>query len=104
VERALGDTPEAMRAQDTFMGTAMSRLGEQGQRTMQEVAGSDIQRLLAGLTPAEARKRIQVLQQNPVARRLVGSQLDDLFAKTEQRQSLVGPVRAALIGQAAGRF
>jgi vacuolar-type H+-ATPase subunit H len=104
VERALGDTPEAMRAQDTFMGTAMSRLGEQGQRTMQEVAGSDIQRLLAGLTPAEARKRIQVLQQNPVARRLVGSQLDDLFAKTEQRQSLVGPVRAALAGQAAGRF
>jgi vacuolar-type H+-ATPase subunit H len=104
VERALGDTPEAMRAQDTFMGTAMGRLGEQGQRTMQEVAGSDIQRLLAGLTPAEARKRIQVLQQNPVARRLVGSQLDDLFAKTEQRQSLVGPVRAALIGQAAGRF
>ncbi len=103
-ERALGDTPEAMRAQDTFLGTAMGRLGEQGQRTMQEVAGSDIQRLLAGLTPAEARKRIQVLQQNPVARRLVGSQLDDLFAKTEQRQSLVGPVRAALIGQAAGRF
>ena len=104
VERALGDTPEAMRAQDTFMGTAMGRLGEQGQRTMQEVAGSDIQRLLAGLTPAEARKRLQVLQQNPVARRLVGSQLDDLFAKTEQRQSLVGPLRAALIGQAAGRF
>jgi len=104
VERALGDTPEAMRTQDTFMGTAMSRLGEQGQRTMQEVAGSDIQRLLAGLTPAEARKRIQVLQQNPVARRLVGSQLDELLAKTEQRQSLVGPVRAALAGQAAGRF
>jgi vacuolar-type H+-ATPase subunit H len=104
VERALGDTPEAMRAQDTFMGTAMGRLGEQGQRTMQEVAGSDIQRLLAGLTPAEARKRIQVLQQNPVARRLVGSQLDELFAKTEQRQSRVGPLRAALIGQAAGRF
>jgi len=104
VERALGDTPEAMRAQDTFMGTAMGRLGEQGKRTMQEVAGSDIQRLLAGLTPAEARKRIQVLQQNPVARRLVGPQLDELFAKTEQRQSLVGPLRAALIGQAAGRF
>lgn len=104
VERALGDTPEAMRAQDTFMGTAMGRLGEQGQRTMRDVAGSDIQRLLAGLTPAEARKRLQVLQQNPVARRLVGSQLDDLFAKTEQRQSLVGPLRAALIGQAAGRF
>jgi vacuolar-type H+-ATPase subunit H len=104
VERALGDTPEAMRAQDTFMGTAMGRLGEQGKRTMQEVAGSDIQRLLAGLTPAEARKRIQVLQQNPVARRLVGPQLDELFAKTEQRQSRVGPLRAALIGQAAGRF
>jgi hypothetical protein len=104
VERALGDTPEAMRAQDTFMGTVMGRLGEQGQRTMRDVAGSDIQRLLAGLTPAEARKRIQVLQQNPVARKLVGSQLDELLAKTEQRQSLVGPTRAALIGQAAGRL
>lgn len=104
VERSLGDTPEAKRAQDTFMGTIMGRLGEQGQRTMQDVAGSDIQRSLVGLTPEEARKRIQLLQQNPVARRLVGSQLDELFAKTEQRQSLVGPLRAALIGQAAGRL
>lgn len=104
VERALGDKQAAKRAQDTFMGTTMGRLGEQGQRTMRDVAGSDIQRLLSGLTPAEARKRIQVLQQNPVARKLVGSQLDELLAKTEQRQSLVGPTRAALIGQAAGRF
>lgn len=104
VQQALGDTPEAMRAQDTFMGTVMGRLGEQGQRTMQDVAGSDIQRLLTGLTPAEARKRIQVLQQNPVARRLAGSQLDALLARTEQRQSLVGPIRAAVIGQAAGRM
>jgi len=104
VERALGDTPEAMRAQDTFMGTVMGRLGERGQNTMRDVAGSDIQRGLTGLTPAEARKRLQLLQQNPVARRLVGPQLDDLLAKTEQRQSMVGPLRAALIGQAAGRM
>ena len=104
VERALGDTPEAKRAQDTFMGTIMGRLGEQGQRTMRDVAGSDIQRGLAGLTPSEARKRIQLLQQNPVARKLSGSQLDELLAKTEQRQSRVGPLRAALIGQAAGRL
>jgi len=104
VERALGDTPQAKRAQDTFMGTIMSRLGDQGQRTMREVAGSDIQRGLAGLTPAEARKRIQLLQQNPVARSLVGSQLDELLAKTEQRQSLLIPIRSAVAGQAAGRF
>jgi hypothetical protein len=104
VERALGDTPEAKRAQDTFMGTILDRLGQQGQRTMSEIAGSDIQRGLAGLTPSEARKRIQLLQQNPVARRLVGSQLDELLARTEQRQSLVGPLRAAFIGQAAGRI
>lgn len=104
VEQALGDTPGAKRAQDTFMGTILGRLGEQGQRTVRDIAGSDIQRGLAGLTPSEARKRIQALQQNPVARRLVGSQLDELLARTEERQSLVGPLRAAVIGQAAGRL
>lgn len=104
VERSLGDTPEAKRAQDVFMGTILGRLGRQGQRTAEEIAGSEIQRGLAGLTPDEARKRIQLLQQNPVARRLAGSQLDALLARTEQRQSLVAPLRAAVIGQAAGRM
>lgn len=104
VEQSLGDTPEAKRAQDVFMGTILGRLGRQGQRTAEEIAVSEIQRGLAGLTPDEARKRIQLLQQNPVARRLAGSQLDALLARTEQRQSLVGPLRAAVIGQAAGRM
>ena len=102
LQNALGESTGAQRAQDTFVETMLGRLGTQGQRTMQEIAGSDIQRELAGLTVDEARKRIQSLQQNRAMQRLLSPQLAALERASQAGPRVARPTYARVAGRIAG--
>ena len=102
LQRAMGGTPSAKRAQDTFAETMMNRLGTQGQRTMQEIAGSDIQRQLRELTVEEARAFIQAQQRNRATQALLSPQLAALERAAQPGPRVARPTYARFAGGAVG--
>ncbi len=102
LERALGEGTTAKRAQDTFTETMLGRLGTQGQRTMQEIAGSDIQRRLRGLPVEEARALIQSLQQNRATQELLPQQLSALGRAAQPGPRVARPAYARFAGGGIG--
>lgn len=102
LQRAMGDTPSAKRAQDTFAETMMRRLGTKGQQTMQEIAGSDIQRQLSELPVEEARAFIQSLQRNRATKALLSPQLASLERAAQPGPRVARPTYARFAGGAVG--
>jgi hypothetical protein len=103
--RALGTSTQ----QQTFLQRLLPQMSPEQRSQSVEVLGSNIQRELQdmardGKTPAEMIQRLKAFQQNDAVRALFSPQIDATIAQLQQRQSMVGPLRAALIGQAAGRM
>jgi hypothetical protein len=103
--RALGGSTQ----QQTFLQRLLPQMTAEQRAQAVEVMGSDVQRELqdmarAGKTPAEIIERLKALQQNDAVRELLGPSIGNVLSQLQQRQSMVGPLRAAFIGQAAGRM
>ena len=102
LQRAIGDTPSAKRAQDTFAETMMKRMGARGQQEMQEIAGSEIQRQLSELPVEEARALIQSLQRNRATQSLLAPQLATLARAAQPGPRVARPTYARFAGGAVG--
>jgi hypothetical protein len=87
-----------------FAATVPQTLGEAGRREVSGVMAGELQDQLRGLSPQEAIKKLQEYQQNPAARSFFGPALDQAVERLRPRQSALPSLRAALIGQAAGRM
>jgi hypothetical protein len=103
--RALGGSTQ----QQTFLQRLLPQMTAEQRAQAVEVMGSNVQRELQdmareGKTPAEIIERLKALQQNDAVRELLGPSIGNVLSQLQQRQSMVGPLRAAFIGQAAGRM
>lgn len=88
-----------------FAATLPGRgLGVTGQREVGGAMAGAIQDQIRGLTPSEAIAKLEAYRQNPAARAMFGDALDRALAQLRPRPSAIPSVRAALTGQAAGRF
>lgn len=88
-----------------FAATLPGRgLGGAGQREVGGAMAGAIQDQIRGLTPREAIAKLEAYRQNPAARAMFGDALDQALAQLRPRPSAIPSVRAALTGQAAGRF
>lgn len=95
--------------QQTFLQRLLPQMSQEQRSQSAEVLGSNIQRELQdmaqkGKSPEDMINRLRELQKNDAVRTMFAPQIDATIAQLQQQQSRVGPLRAALIGQAAGRF
>lgn len=99
---ALGTTPTAREAQEGFMETLMPTMGAGRRQAIQQYGTAEIRRQIAGMTPEQARRRLQELQQNPVAMRLFAPQITDALRGIQPGPRVLRPAVSRFLGGAVG--